>query len=572
MTNQDSMKAPKSSYGVYNGTRITSMIVLMVLSPFLAYAHTHSSKNKTILCEIRDLLRGIESELACQNSISFGNADINQPGGFVINQPGKYCLMEDAYEGTAQVAVTINAPNVYIDLNQFTLSGNGIGTRGILVNSSNNVVIQNGAVENFTINGIAFYSTTNIVLDNLLVFQNGNVTAPIYGGGLAIFDSSHINMNDVHLRANFGFGLGMSGIDTANFINSSADATQGANNTSSQFGNTAYAIFVSSSAGDPFINPSRNMNFFNCTFNNTTGQDAAFALAIDSLTTNGMAPQPNTNVVIENCTANNTSQTAASVAFGPFVEGFTIAVGNGVTIRNCTVDGLSAVAQGGIASHLVGIEVAASSQAIIEGCSVANVTGSANYVHGFDIEGSGNDITFRNDTAYNITNKSTAAFEPFAPNPLALGFGILKPINLPPYDGVSKGIVVQNCIAQNVHATNVTNATAAGILVNAQQNVVIENCISNNNDNGILVAVVTPPGLPTTSALIRNNVTNGNTYYGINDSTASTSNAYYANTSQANGAGNYFGLPLNTPVVDWVIGFAPTAVEGVLDNYSITPL
>lgn len=540
---------------------------LMFSLVFLTFSLTakDSEQKKSILCDIKRIVEQIEGALACTSTTSFGHEEINQPGGFVITKSGKYCLRENAHEKSAQVAVTIQASNVVLDLNGFTLFGDKVGTVGIDATGSTNLIIRNGTIRNFAVTGMQINSSESIILNNLLSLRNGTVNGVTTTGGLGIYNSKYITMWSVHLVENYGFGLGMSGINTANFLESSADGTKGTNG-HPIFGNVAYGIFVSSTSGvAPFTKPSSNLNFVECTFNNTIGGDSAFGVAIDSLPL-GVPPSPNANIVFLECTANNTTQTNTSPASGPFVEGITIAGAFNVTIKECAINTLTAAAtNGNAASHLVGIEVGDTSYATIDSCTVSQVTGIANYVHAFDIEGSGNDITFKNCSAYHVINTiKNAAFPAFA-----LGFGILKPINLPGLDIIGSGAVVQNCIAQDIHAPH---ARGVGLLLNAEQNAVIENNIFSNSDIGILTTVVNPPALRGKFSIVRNNVTNGNSIAGIKDTTDTkvTAVAYYGNTARANGT-NFAGLPTGTPIVTWTIGTPPSSSGGVLDNYDIRP-
>lgn len=557
--------------------RMYAILALFTLLPLFSFAYA----DEELLCphldvimqDIQKKIRHVKSKKCCRKPIPIGNKEINRSSGYVIYKPGKYILCDNLYRKNTGTAITVNASDVVIDFNGYTLSGKNSATTGIVVNSSTHLVIVNGAVRNFTVNGISINGGTDIVLDKMSVLQNGNINGPNYTGGLLILNSNYVDINNVNLSENYNFGLGISGSDSVNFINSRSDGTLGI--PSVPFGNTAYGIYVSSagSAGAPFVNGSSNLNFINCNINNTVGLDAAFGFSIGSLSLPDAPVEPNTNILIENCTVNNTMQTnltPSEGAFAPFVEGITTAGGIGVTYKNCTVDTLTSVMTEVLPStHVVGIEVAFCTQAIIDGCSVSNAVGITNFVHGLDIEGSGEDITFNNCIAYNIINNSTN------PDYLALGFGILKPLYpYPTLNAVGLGTVVQNCIAQDVHGPY--GATAAGLLLDAQKNAVIENNIFNNNDYGILaddISAVVSPDLVSSNNLVRGNVTDGNTFYGILDLTTAN-NAYYGNTARSNGTtpatDNFSGLPAGTPILTWTIGTAP-ASSFVLDNYSIVP-
>ncbi len=558
--------------------RIFRMCAILTFLPLFAFAHADEALMKfdpqSKIHAIEQMIYGTSSGSSCSKVISFGSCEINRPGGFVIKKPGKYCLREDVKVKQDGTAITIKSSNVFIDLNGHTLSGNNFASTGISTNDPSNIVIQNGTIRNFTINGIYLNDIDNLVLDNLLVIQNGNADGPSFTGGIVLLNSSHIDIIAVNLSQNYQFGIGMSGIDTLNFVDSGSNSTQGFNS-GGLFGNVAYGVFVSSTGGTgtPFVSGSSNLNFINSTVDDTVGGDSAFGFYIDSLAIGTPPVGPNTNIILENCVVNNTAQTNTTPAALYFIEGITMAGGLQVTYKNCTVDTLTAAATTDFASsHLVGIEVAACQDCVIEGCVVSNLNGTANFVHGLDIEAAGNNITFDNCIAYNITNNSTDSSH------LALGFGILKPLlGFPTINFVGTGTVVQNCLAQDVHAPN--GATGAALLINAQQNLVVENNIFNSSDIGILVdnvATSESATLVSSDGLIGKNITASNLTYGILDlTTASASpanNAYYGNIARDNPSGNFVGLPANTPIVDWAIGSTPgVSTHGALDNYSITP-
>ena len=54
---------------------------------------------------------------SCDSAITFGSAEINQPGGFIIDKPGHYCLKEDVIFAPAFnpiVPVTPTPPYDYL--------------------------------------------------------------------------------------------------------------------------------------------------------------------------------------------------------------------------------------------------------------------------------------------------------------------------------------------------------------------------------------------------------------------------------------------------------------------------
>jgi hypothetical protein len=72
---------------------------------------------------------------------------------FVISQPGSYYLTGNLnLAGTTQDAITVNASNVTVDLNSFSISG---GRSGVVVGSSvQSVTIENGGIRDVAASGI----------------------------------------------------------------------------------------------------------------------------------------------------------------------------------------------------------------------------------------------------------------------------------------------------------------------------------------------------------------------------------------------------------------------------------
>ena len=154
--------------------------------------------NKQLQC-VRKKLNEIDSKLACQNAISFGSAEINQPGGFVIERPGYYCLEEDVIfsapnpimislgsddiittvkRSPARVsAISINADHVVVDLNNHTLSqGNTVAAiAGIeIAPQHEDISIINGNIRGFTQAAIYSFIPNQVpqIFSSELLFQN----------------------------------------------------------------------------------------------------------------------------------------------------------------------------------------------------------------------------------------------------------------------------------------------------------------------------------------------------------------------------------------------------------------
>ena len=102
---------------------------------------------------------------------------------YTISVSGKYVLGNNfVTSSAAQSAITISAPNVILDLNQFFVSGPGntpaSSSAVISVGAVSNVTIRNGTVAN---NGYGIFFTNNANNLNHLI-ENVNVTRCYIGG------------------------------------------------------------------------------------------------------------------------------------------------------------------------------------------------------------------------------------------------------------------------------------------------------------------------------------------------------------------------------------------------------
>jgi Periplasmic copper-binding protein (NosD) len=86
---------------------------------------------------------------------------------FTITVSGNYYLPANlTFATNGATAITVNASEVYIDLNGRTLAGSGTNQVGILVNGRDDVTIQNGDIDGFSI-GIFFFQTAKCTASNL---------------------------------------------------------------------------------------------------------------------------------------------------------------------------------------------------------------------------------------------------------------------------------------------------------------------------------------------------------------------------------------------------------------------
>lgn len=82
------------------------------------------------------------------------NTEVVEP--IVIDQPGSYYLLEDVTAIPDNNAITITANDVVLDLNGFTVRGNGEVTDGYGIQiTGTNVTLRNGTVTNADLGGVS---------------------------------------------------------------------------------------------------------------------------------------------------------------------------------------------------------------------------------------------------------------------------------------------------------------------------------------------------------------------------------------------------------------------------------
>lgn len=119
-----------------------------------------------------------------------------------ISRPGHYHVRTDL-TGPAGTAISIEANNVRLHLNGHTISGNGTGLVGVLVNGVSRVSVMGGTVTNFAFNVVLFNSSDS----NIVTVDASNAVVP-KGFGNAITVQSSTNKRIINCTAN-GSNIGI---------------------------------------------------------------------------------------------------------------------------------------------------------------------------------------------------------------------------------------------------------------------------------------------------------------------------------------------------------------------------
>jgi len=123
-----------------------------------------------------------------------------------ISTPERYFLAENIdYAGTSD-AITISTDNVFLDLNNYTLNYTGVTASidGVMISASTNVQVTNGAIANFTGNGISVSGASENLIFSQLSFAD--LTIGIEEG--EPFEAANIIINNVTASNCSGVFLG----------------------------------------------------------------------------------------------------------------------------------------------------------------------------------------------------------------------------------------------------------------------------------------------------------------------------------------------------------------------------
>ncbi len=149
------------------GAHIHTIILLCALFIIQSMRAQTSSSSVPTSNDPTVLLNYIIEKLPCDAPTSIYQQDLP----ITITQSGYYCIAEDL-TGTGPFLITINAPNVELNLSGHTLDLSNTGLVGIEINNSTNVRIINGIIKSSTSSGIHIgNSSQKVTLDNVTLLQ-----------------------------------------------------------------------------------------------------------------------------------------------------------------------------------------------------------------------------------------------------------------------------------------------------------------------------------------------------------------------------------------------------------------
>jgi hypothetical protein len=139
----------------------------------------------------------VESPTAPHQVKFIKNKHVNRAGGIVISEPGLYMLTESLTIDAGQ-GISIQADNVTVDLNGFTITANSEFTTPLSATQADVVLIKNGVISGGQ--GIAITGSYGVTLENLVV------TYP-FNTGIALHDVHGITIDHCTVREGVQAGI-----------------------------------------------------------------------------------------------------------------------------------------------------------------------------------------------------------------------------------------------------------------------------------------------------------------------------------------------------------------------------
>ncbi len=184
-------------------------------------------------------------------------------GTYTINSAGRYAVVEDLTAPAGAITITINADNVYLDLNGFTIDGTGGSTAIISVASGrSHIYIGNGTLINATSTALDILANSSeVTIERIGIINSSGLGFQIQGTNCTLQQCSTTNSSSAGIALNTAKGIIIQDYTSYNDQTYGIDILQ-----SQQIIITNVSIFASGTTG---INGSdiQNINITNATIN-----------------------------------------------------------------------------------------------------------------------------------------------------------------------------------------------------------------------------------------------------------------------------------------------------------------
>jgi hypothetical protein len=151
----------------------------------------------SIFCAAQREAEIVESPTAPHQVKFISNKHVNRAGGIAITESGLYMLTESLIIDAGQ-GISIQADNVTVDLNGFTVTANAEHTTPVSVTQADVILIKNGVISGGQ--GVAITGSYGVTLENLVV------TYP-FNTGIALHDVHGVTIDHCTVRQGVQAGI-----------------------------------------------------------------------------------------------------------------------------------------------------------------------------------------------------------------------------------------------------------------------------------------------------------------------------------------------------------------------------
>ena len=327
---------------------------------------------------------------------------VNTPGDataeFVISQPGSYCLANNIVGESGKSGIRIDADSVTLDLGGFAMLGVSGSLSGVLINSHIHIVVRNGSVSGWGIDGVDGSTAGLARIDDLRADANT-------GAGISINSGSQVN-NCVAAQ-NGGVGMGGSNDVLVTGCVSSLNGSHGF-----QFGGGSIlkSCLAYNNGGAGITTSSvSSLTVIDCNAHFNTGFGIAgpkrtFVTGSTGEENRGGGISVGGSSTVSNCNASGNTGIGIIASAGSAVTGCTASgnTGDGIQVDNLArVEGNTCQGNGAGGGDGAGVHATGRINRIDGNMSTQND-------RGIDIDAGGNFVV-RNDSSNNTTNYDVVA-------------------------------------------------------------------------------------------------------------------------------------------------------------------
>ena len=327
---------------------------------------------------------------------------VNTPGDataeFVISQPGSYCLANNIVGESGKSGIRIDADSVTLDLGGFAMLGVSGSLSGVLINSHIHIVVRNGSVSGWGIDGVDGSTAGLARIDDLRADANT-------GAGISINSGSQVN----NCVAAQNGGVGMEGSNDV-LVTGCVSSLNGSHGFQFGGGSILKSCLAYNNGGAGITTSSvSSLTVIDCNAHFNTGFGIAgpkrtFVTGSTGEENRGGGISVGGSSTVSNCNASGNTGVGIIASVGSAVTGCTVSANtaDGIQVDNLArVEGNTCQGNGASGGDGAGVHATGRINRIDGNMSTQND-------RGIDIDAGGNFVV-RNDSSNNTTNYDVVA-------------------------------------------------------------------------------------------------------------------------------------------------------------------